>query len=57
MAWRVEVLDEAKAALTAMPVDIRASFARIAHLIEEHGLSGCASPTSGISKAGCGRCA
>ena len=38
MAWRVEVLDEAKAALTAMPVDIRASFARIAHLIEEHGL-------------------
>lgn len=38
MAWRVEVLGEAEAALTALPVDIRASFARIARLIEEHGL-------------------
>jgi phage-related protein len=39
MAWRVEFLDsEAKAALDSMPRDIRASFERIVHLIESHGL-------------------
>jgi phage-related protein len=36
--WQVEVLDEAKAVLVALPVDIRASFSRIAALIEAHGL-------------------
>lgn len=39
MVWRVEFLDDAaKAALDAMPRDIRASFERIVHLIESHGL-------------------
>lgn len=39
MMWRVEFLDDApKAALEALPRDIRASFERIVHLIESHGL-------------------
>jgi phage-related protein len=39
MRWRVEFLDEGvKLALDAFPQDIRASFERIATLIESHGL-------------------
>lgn len=39
MSWRVEFLDEGvQAAMTAMPADIRAGFARIVQLIEGHGL-------------------
>jgi phage-related protein len=39
MAWRVEFLDgEVRATLNATPRDIRASFERIVHLIESHGL-------------------
>lgn len=36
--WRVEVVDEAKAVLRALPVDIQANFSRISTLIETHGL-------------------
>ncbi|TCZ51901.1 type II toxin-antitoxin system RelE/ParE family toxin [Roseicella aquatilis] len=39
MGWRVELLDEeVLAALDAQPADIRASFLRIAQLIEARGL-------------------
>ncbi len=39
MSWRVEYLDEdVKAALDAMPDDIRASFRRIVEMIGSHGL-------------------
>lgn len=39
MAWRVRFLDEeVAAALSAFPADIRAKFARIVQLIEDHGL-------------------
>lgn len=39
MSWRVEFLDEdVKAALYAMPADIRAAFERIAEMIASHGL-------------------
>jgi phage-related protein len=39
MTWRVEFLNsEVKASLDVMPRDIRASFERIVHLIEGHGL-------------------
>lgn len=39
MRWTVEFLDvETKAALDALPVDIRASFQRIVELIQAHGL-------------------
>jgi len=37
--WAVEFLDEdVKAALDALPVDIRASFQRIVELVQSHGL-------------------
>lgn len=40
MKWSVEFLDgEVEAALFALPRDIRASFERIVHLIEDHGLT------------------
>ncbi len=39
MSWRVEFLDErVKAALDALPNDIRARFQRIVQLIQSHGL-------------------
>ncbi len=39
MSWRVEYLDESvKAALDAMPEDIRASFRRIVEMIGSYGL-------------------
>ena len=39
MSWTVGFLDErVKASLDAFPTDIRASFERIAELIEVHGL-------------------
>jgi phage-related protein len=39
MAWVVEFLnEEVKASLDAFPLDIRASFQRIAELIQSHGL-------------------
>lgn len=39
MSWRVELLDErVKAALDALPSDIRARFERIVQLIQSHGL-------------------
>ena len=39
MAWRVEFLDdEALAQLEALPMDIQASFLRVARLIEAEGL-------------------
>ena len=39
MPWKVGFLDEeTKAALDALPADIRASFQRIVELIHEHGL-------------------
>lgn len=39
MSWSVELLDAGiEAALTALPVDIRAKFERIVQLIEAHGL-------------------
>lgn len=39
MGWRVEFLDEeVGAAVDALPRDIQASFERIVHLIENHGL-------------------
>lgn len=39
MAWRVEFLDdEALAQLEALPLDIQASFLRVARLIEAEGL-------------------
>jgi phage-related protein len=39
MRWAVGFLDEeTKAALDALPIDIRASFQRIVELIQEHGL-------------------
>jgi phage-related protein len=39
MAWVVEFLnDEVRLALNELPVDIRASFERIVHMIESHGL-------------------
>jgi phage-related protein len=38
-AWRVEFLDDGvKAAIDALPADIRARFERIVHLIRNHGL-------------------
>ncbi len=40
MKWSVEFLsNDVEAALSAMPNDIRASFERIVHLIESHGLT------------------
>ena len=36
--WRVEVIDEAKSVLNALPADIQASFSRISFLIEANGL-------------------
>ena len=39
MAWQVEFLSEAaQAEVDALPVDIRARFARVKELIESHGL-------------------
>ncbi len=39
MRWSVEFLNqEVKATLSDFPLDIRASFERIVHMIEEHGL-------------------
>lgn len=38
MAWRVEIINEAKAVLISLPADIQASFSRIASIIEGHGL-------------------
>jgi phage-related protein len=39
MRWSVEFLDEeTKAALDALPLDLRASFQRIVELIQAHGL-------------------
>jgi phage-related protein len=39
MPWAVEILNEKiRAALYALPTDIRAGFERIVHLIEAHGL-------------------
>ena len=39
MRWSVGFLDEVtKAALDALPLDIRASFQRIVELIQDHGL-------------------
>jgi len=39
MTWVVQFLDgEVEAELSALPVDIRASFERIAGLIQAHGL-------------------
>ena len=39
MAWQVEFLNEAaQAEVDALPVDIRARFARVKELIESHGL-------------------
>jgi len=39
MRWAIGFLDEeTKAALDALPLDIRASFQRIVELIQEHGL-------------------
>ncbi len=39
MAWVVQLLDrEVEAALSALPLDIRASFERIVGLIQAHGL-------------------
>jgi len=41
MSWRVEYLDEdVKAALDAMPEDIRASFRRIVEMVGSYGLVG-----------------
>src|SRR5271169_5260914 len=38
--WSVEFLNgDVQAALSALPKDIRASFERIVHLIEDHGLT------------------
>lgn len=39
MAWQVELLETAKAALGRQPADIRVSFSRIAAMIETHGLT------------------
>lgn len=40
MNWSVEFLNaDVEAALSALPLDIRASFERIVHLIESHGLT------------------
>jgi phage-related protein len=40
VTWSVEFLNsEVEAALSALPGDIRASFERIVHLIESHGLT------------------
>lgn len=39
MAWAVGFLnEEVRAALSEMPVDIRAAFERVVHMIESHGL-------------------
>ena len=39
MEWSVEFLDEdVRAELSAMPLDIRASFERIVRLVQSHGL-------------------
>lgn len=45
MKWSVEFLDAAvKSALYELPVDMRASFERIVHLIEDYGLAGMREP-------------
>jgi phage-related protein len=45
MKWSVEFIDsEVDAALSALPRDIRASFERIVHLIEDHGLTAMREP-------------
>lgn len=38
MKWRVEVVEDAAAALAELPVDIRAKFVRIVQMIEGYGL-------------------
>jgi len=39
MSWSVQLLDEGvQAALSALPADMRASFARIVEIIQAHGL-------------------
>lgn len=45
MTWTVEFFDiAARSALDELPVDMRASFERIVHLIEDHGLAGMREP-------------
>jgi phage-related protein len=40
MGWKIELLDDrVEADLSALPRDSRASFERIVHMIEEHGLA------------------
>ncbi len=39
MAWKVQFLDSSvQASLSGLPRDVRASFERIVHLIESHGI-------------------
>jgi hypothetical protein len=46
MTWSVQFLDrEVEAALSALPLDIRASFERIVGLIHAHGLKRVREPT------------
>ncbi|MGO4439564.1 type II toxin-antitoxin system RelE/ParE family toxin [Rhizobium sp. RAF56] len=45
MNWTVEFLNaDVKSALFALPMDMRARFERIAHLMEEHGISAMREP-------------
>ena len=45
MRWTVEFMDErVQAALYNLPLDMRASFERIAHLLEDHGIAGMREP-------------
>ncbi len=55
MLWIVGFLDEqVKASLDAFPRDIRASFERIAELIQVHGLERCVNRTSSTWRAALG---
>lgn len=58
MAWTVEFLaDDVAAALTDLPVDIRAKFERIVRLIQTHGLERVREPYVKHLEGLSGRCA
>lgn len=45
MPWTIEFLDaEVREKLYSLPLDMRAVFERISHLIEDHGLAGMRAP-------------
>jgi hypothetical protein len=57
MRWKIELLDDrVEAALSSLPRDIRTSFERIVHMIEEHGLALMREPYVKHLQGRCGKC-